>query len=148
MVKEIKRDVFLILVPLVFVIDRLTKIFFSNESCFFLFCIHPSKNPGASFGLFSGYNLFLIVVGIAVLVVILYYYFVMNDKINKFVTISLALLFAGTIGNLVDRIFLGYIMDWLTFSFLHFPAFNLADVSNVIGAFMLIIFLLKKEVRK
>jgi signal peptidase II len=145
MKQSIRNSLFFILVSLIILIDRVTKDYMIKESCFFLFCIKPSINFGASFGLFSGLTLLLIIIAVIVLLLILYFYFIANKKINNLVTIALILLFAGTLSNLIDRILFGYILDWLTFSFMSFPAFNLADVSNIIGALLLVIFLFQKK---
>lgn len=133
---------FFVLVSLIIILDRLTKAFFTKQDCFFIFCIKPSANFGASFGLFNGLTILLIIIAVIVLLAVLYFYFT-SKKLTKIARIALCLLFAGTLSNLLDRIIFGYIIDWLTFSFISFPAFNLADISNIIGALFLVIFLLK-----
>jgi signal peptidase II len=143
--KKSNNILFFLLIPIIIIIDRLTKAYFTKQSCFFLFCIKPSANFGVSFGLFGGFTILLIIIAIIVLLAILYFYFMANKKLTKLSKIALCFLFAGTLSNLLDRIIFGYILDWLTFSFVNFPAFNLADVSNVTGALLLIIFLLRKN---
>lgn len=143
--KRINNKFFFILVPLIIIFDRLTKAYMTKQSCFFLICIKPSVNFGASFGLFTGFTFLLIIIAIAVLLIILFFYFIANKKLNNLSKVAFILLFAGTLSNLIDRIFFGYIIDWLTFSFVTFPAFNLADVSNIVGALLLVIFLIKNK---
>ncbi len=141
----LKKKFFFILAPLIIIIDRLTKAVFTEKVCFFLFCIKPSINFGASFGIFSGLTILLVIIAVIVLLLILYFYFIADKKLNNLARTAMIFLFAGTLSNVLDRIFFGYILDWLTFSFVSFPAFNLADVSNTIGALLLVIFLLKRN---
>lgn len=145
MKKYHKSCLFLILVALIVIIDRITKAIFIEKSCLFLFCVKPSINFGASLGILQGLTWLLVIIGVVVLLLILYFYFIGDKKLNMIARISLALLFAGTLGNFLDRLFFGYVLDWLTFSFINFPAFNIADMSNLVGAILLVIFLLKKK---
>jgi len=133
--------------PLLLILDRITKIFFVEPGCFFLFCIKPSTNMGASFGLLNGWLVLLILIAIAVLVVIIFIYFFSKAKLNKAMLIALIFLFSGTLGNLIDRIFYGYVLDWLTFNFT-FPAFNLADIFNTTGVIILVIELIKPDIKQ
>ena len=70
---------------------------------------------------------------------ILFYY----DKLpkKKYVVVSTALIFSGAIGNLIDRIFLGYVVDFIDIGL--WPAFNVADSAITIGAIGIIYYLIK-----
>lgn len=143
--EELRKDLwfFMLISIIVFTLDHfLTRV---KEGCFLFVCIKKTINPGASFSLLSSFSwarILLIIVGILVLIICSYCYFKAEKKTVK---VALALIFAGTLSNLLDRIFLGHVIDYFTISFLQwFPIFNLSDVSNTIGIFMLIIFLLKK----
>ena len=57
---------------------------------------------------------------------------------SKFLNICLVLIFAGGLGNLIDRIAYGYVIDFIEPLFIHFPVFNFADCCITVGAFMLI----------
>ncbi|MEK6932416.1 MAG: signal peptidase II [Nanoarchaeota archaeon] len=94
-------------------------------------------NKGAAFGLFQGYTTLLIIVSLIVLIICIYYY---KDKNLR---LGLSFLIAGIIGNLMDRIFLGYVRDFIEISI--FPVFNLADSFNVIGAILLIYLSFRKK---
>ena len=62
--------------------------------------------------------------------------------------VSLAVIIGGAIGNLIDRVFLGYVVDMFEFAFIDFPVFNVADIAVVCGAILLgiqIIFLEKSQ---
>ena len=54
----------------------------------------------------------------------------------------MSLIIGGAIGNMIDRIFLGYVVDFLEFTFIDFPVFNVADVCVVIGTILMAIYLI------
>jgi signal peptidase II len=126
---------FVIIIAAIFALDRISKLTTAN----------PSANTGTAFGFFSNSSLtipVLIIVAFIVLALTAFFYF----KIKRFglLSIGLVLLFAGTLGNLIDRLVFGRVIDFITFSFMpQFPAFNFADVSNVLGVIILIIALLR-----
>ena len=100
------------------------------------------ENPGAAFGLFSGFawgRVVLSIVSIILMIGILWYYSrIPTEKRFWFVRVPLILIFAGGVGNLIDRLALGAVRDMLQFLFIEFPIFNLADVYVTTGAFSLI----------
>lgn len=100
-------------------------------------------NSGIAFGLFPGIpNLFLVVTIISMLVVI-YFYLTAHPR-RWPLTVGCALILGGALGNLLDRIRLGYVVDFINFSF--WPAFNIADSSVTIGvALLLASFLFEKK---
>ncbi|MEM1536101.1 MAG: signal peptidase II [Candidatus Pacearchaeota archaeon] len=134
----------LLIAMLIFVFDHLLKNLSSNK-CFLFLCLKHSINTGAAFSLFAGFpwiKFVLIVIASAVLIAVVIFYFKCGEK--KLLKWALPLIFAGTLSNLLDRIFLGYAIDSLTFSFwASFPAFNIADASNLVGVVLLIIYLIK-----
>ena len=87
-----------------------------------LFWLSHVQNTGASFSMFQGMNATLIFVSLAVLGLLLYYYDAFKSKAEK---VFLTLLFAGIIGNLVDRVLLGGVTDLFDLGW--FPVFNVAD---------------------
>ena len=112
----------------IFAIDRILKIYFQGNE-FFIF--KYSLNPGAAFGLLRGWNNFLILFSIAVILFILYY------RNNKKLETGMAFLLGGTLSNLIDRIFFQGVIDYIHLDFLN-NVFNIADVANIIGAGILI----------
>jgi len=100
------------------------------------FYISYVKNTGAAFGLFAGQMAFLIIIGLAVCAVVVYFHFKVPFS-SHFTQTSLALILGGSIGNLVDRIFRGYVVDFIDFRF--WPAFNLADIAVNFGIFLIIV---------
>lgn len=106
------------------------------------------RNDGAAFSSFSGEKWFLI--GLTSLMIIgLFIYAIRDKNKNPFMMVSVFSVIAGGIGNLIDRIRLGYVIDYLEVKFVNFAIFNFADICVVLGAICLVIhviFLDKKEV--
>ncbi len=97
--------------------------------------IATTINTGASFGIFQDFNLALLIVGILFTVGLAYYLFRQNE-VNSADT-AFALILAGAIGNVMDRIMFGFVTDFIALSF--WPTFNLADSAITIGAALLLI---------
>ncbi len=97
------------------------------------------QNTGIAFGLFQNSTSLLIWFSVIVIGIILYLY----DKINF---IPRALIVAGIIGNLIDRIFLRFVVDFIDFRI--WPAFNVADSCLTVGVALLIIDILKTIKKK
>jgi len=97
-------------------------------------------NTGAAWGMLEGYRwlfipLTLIVAGLLIAVMIRF-----HKKLTVFSRITLALLFAGAIGNFIDRVLLSYVRDFVDITPLfQFPVFNVADSALSIGCVMLVI---------
>ena len=123
---KMKLKYFLLIVLLV-IIDQLTKYFFGFV-----------KNTGAAFGILQGYNFIFILVSFAALIGF-GFYFVKNDKDR----LACSLILAGIIGNLIDRIFFGYVRDFIDLRI--WPVFNLADAAMVVGVGLLVIGMFKKN---
>lgn len=96
------------------------------------------KNSGGAFGLFPNQTLFLILVGVLWVAIILYFYRKQSLS-SPLLRLSLALQLGGAFGNLLDRIRLGHVTDFVDLRV--WPIFNLADTSIVIGVFMLVFYL-------
>ena len=96
-------------------------------------------NTGAAFGIFGNFawgRWGLTAVKIVLMAGLLWYYHRLPLKASSWlVRVPLMLILAGGLGNLYDRVTLGYVRDMLAFSFVNFPIFNLADVYIVIGCF-------------
>jgi signal peptidase II len=98
------------------------------------------ENFGIAFGMFQNQRWFFVVSTCIIALVVLYFIFKMFKK-YVFYTICLSLIFGGAIGNLIDRIRLGYVIDFIHFSFFP-PVFNIADSAVVVGAITLSIAIL------
>ena len=111
------------------------------------FNIRHDRNTGAAFGVLAGHRILLILITIAALVFIFAYYLRFRD--SRWMQISLGFLLGGAIGNFIDRIRLGEVVDFLQFGIaskgLFWPTFNIADVSVCTGAGMLIVYLFQNR---
>lgn len=103
------------------------------------------RNNGAAFSILENNRILLITVTIIALIGIFIY--LKTKKINKLEIVTYSILIGGIIGNLIDRLLYGYVIDYLDFKIFNynFPIFNLADTLIVIGAFLLIITMLVGE---
>jgi signal peptidase II len=93
-------------------------------------------NTGSAFGILKGQKFFLMAVSLFVLIILIWYFTKISDRYNK---IFIAFIFAGALGNLVDRIIYGYVIDFISFAFINFPVFNFADIFICTGIFGLLI---------
>lgn len=128
------------------VIDIVIKLIVKN--CLFLnqsikiinnfFYITYVKNTGAAWSILSGKQLFLIIFSLIVIIMLMIYLY-KKKEYSKFEIIGYSLLLAGAIGNLIDRIAYGYVIDYLNFYIFNynFPIFNIADCCIVIGIMFL-----------
>lgn len=103
----------------------------------------PNGNTGAAFGMLQGkQGLFI---AIAVIVVMIIGYVIYNMPFNKkasFINIMLCLVAAGGIGNMVDRAMNSYVVDFIYFSLINFPIFNVADIYVSVATVLLVIYML------
>ena len=105
------------------------------------------ENRGAAWGMFSDQRWVFMTFSTIAIVAVLAFMFAKKPK-NKLLCTALSLIVAGGIGNMIDRIFVGYVVDFLEFSFVDFPVFNGADCFVCIGAAMLILYLVMDTVRE
>ena len=97
-------------------------------------------NSGAAFGIFANNTLFLIILSFIIVALLMFTDLSLKIK-SKTYSIGLGLIMAGAIGNMVDRIGLGYVRDFIMFDFWKsFPIFNFADCCIVIGVILLCIY--------
>lgn len=104
-------------------------------------------NSGAAWGIFSGKVILFIVFTIFALIVIfkfifnIYKMYKINYSLNskvKILNILLIVLVAGAIGNLIDRVINGYVVDFISFDFINFPIFNIADCYITLSCILII----------
>lgn len=99
------------------------------------------ENTGAAFGSFSG-NTALLSIITAVIIIAGIAAIILKKINNKFLLVTATVIIAGGLGNLIDRIFRGYVVDFIKVLFIDFPVFNFADILVTCGSFMLIIYLI------
>lgn len=104
------------------------------------------KNYGAAFSILTGSTIFLIIIGFLALFLI-YQFLIKNKSLSKIEFITYSFLIAGIIGNLLDRIIRGYVIDYFDFKIFgyNFPIFNLADTFIVLSVISIIYITLKEE---
>lgn len=137
---------------LVLIVDQITKLLMQMSSGtihlinnFLYFTFY--KNTGASWSILEGKVTFLIIVSIIMLVLV--YSLMFSYASNKFNDTAFGLLFGGILGNLCDRIFYGYVRDFIGLNIFgyNFPIFNIADMSIVIGVILIVVATFKGDVK-
>ena len=99
------------------------------------------QNTGAAFSVFSRHTWLLTLISLAgsVLLAILLWKKYFPGWVGK---LSLSLVLAGAVGNLIDRAFIGYVTDMFQTTFIHLAVFNVADICVVVGGFLLVFYVL------
>ena len=97
------------------------------------------ENRGAVWGLMQGWRIVFLVATFVFLCILVWFYAKKRKDMTVLTRVILSLLFAGAIGNLIDRVFLGYVRDMIYFSLINFPVFNVADSAITIAAALLVI---------
>ncbi len=98
------------------------------------------ENPGAGFGVFADYTWLLSVLS-AVVALALIGYVVVKRPNNAWLMTALTFLCGGAVGNFIDRVRLGYVVDFLDFTLINFPVFNVADCFVTVGAILLAVYI-------
>lgn len=132
------------------IVDQLTKFLVQtnmyNEEIVIInntFSFTYVENYGAAWGILSEYSFLLKILPIVFCVIILFYLVKYKYTPGKLESISGILVMSGAMGNFVDRIRLGYVIDFIDFKI--WPVFNFADVWIVLGCFFMIITLIRKD---
>lgn len=146
----------LLIAIVLIILDQITKLIIRNtlavgESIKVwpgVFEITFLKNDGAVWGMFSGRTnsvIFLTIITIIILVGIFFLYFkIPMDRKYHPIKVLMMFIIAGAIGNLIDRIFLAYVTDFLYIALINFPVFNVADCYITVSCFLLVILMLTK----
>lgn len=107
------------------------------------------ENRGVAFGMFSGQRWFILLLTGIIAVGLIYFYRMLPKKKEYIpVRISLMLVLTGAIGNMIDRVMRGYVVDFFEFTFFEWPVFNVADIYVVVGVILLawqILFVVQDE---
>lgn len=142
--------VFLVIAALLVGVDQATKLWAAanlqnSEAVVWIpgvFELRYCENRGVAFSMLEGMRWLFIPLTLLVSVLMLVMLF--RSPLRKYRTFNTAviLILAGGIGNLIDRVLYGYVIDFLYFKLINFPIFNFADCCVVVGAFLLFFFLL------
>lgn len=145
-----------IIAVLVLIIDQISKslveIFLNLHENFTViknfFYITVAHNTGGAWSIFSNHSyLFIVASVIAILLLIKFMFGFKNNFRNN---LAFGFLFGGIFSNLADRVFLGYVRDFLNFKLFgyDYPIFNIADVTIVVGVLLLVVAVIKGEDHK
>ncbi len=104
------------------------------------------KNEGASFGMLKGGRWFFIIITIALISYIIYYILKEKER-NKLFLLAASFIIGGGIGNMIDRLMTGKVVDFFDFCLINFAIFNVADCFVVVGAILMIIYFLITEIK-
>ncbi len=154
--------IFFVTAAVLIALDQLTKVLVSSNLQLhdsvpvingFLNLVHV-RNPGAAFGFLAKApawfrSVFFIAVTVGAILLILYY-LKQTGAADRNQVVALSFIFAGAVGNLIDRIRLGEVIDFIDVyvSTHHWPAFNVADSAISVGAVLLLLSLLKRPKKK
>lgn len=138
-------------------IDQIVKILLNNSIKLYdsiviiknFFSITLVHNNGAAFSILENNKILLIGIAIAALFLIIIF-FIKDKKLNNSDIVIYSMLMGGIVGNLIDRVVYGYVIDYLDFKIINynFPIFNFADILIVVSIMLLFIFSIKEEVCK
>ena len=134
----------------IILIDQFTKSLILNNykifinKNFLLFRIDFIKNYGAAFNIFSGSRIFLSTISIIFSIILIYIIF-KKDSSNYLNLYSYIFILGGTVGNGIDRIFKGFVIDFINLNNINFPVFNIADISINIGFIFLLYSIFKNN---
>ena len=134
----------------IIILDQFTKyLMFYNykkflNKDFLLFRLDFVKNYGAAFNIFSGSRIFLSLISI-IFSILLTYLILRKNSLNSIDLYSYSFILGGTIGNGMDRILRGFVIDFINLNFINFPVFNIADISINIGFIFLLYNIFKNK---
>ncbi len=152
MMLNIKNNRFYYILLSIFIIlsDQFTKNIINinqhslikNDLLFF--SIDYVKNYGAAFNILSGSRIFLSTISTLITLFLIYFILYKKNLTNSDL-FSYCFILAGTIGNGIDRITRGYVIDFINLNFIDFPVFNIADISINVGFIIIIYGLIKTK---
>ena len=130
------------------IIDQITKILvyknlYQGELSIIknIFSLTYVENYGAAWGIFSEFDFLLKILPPLLVLVILFYIY--KYKPGKIEILSGTLVIGGAIGNFIDRVRLGFVIDFIDFKV--WPVFNFADICIVVGCFLMVLTLFRKD---
>lgn len=141
-----KKYIIIIFGIAILLIDQLTNALVIEQNLIVIpniINIIYTENTGMAFGIGQNNLFFIIIINIIVLGIIIKLIKEKQEQIDLKILTSLILILSGGIGNLIDRIFRGYVVDFIDINFMSFPNFNIADISITVGILILIISIIK-----
>ncbi len=139
---------YFIIIPLILALDIFTKYLSSfyfkvseieviKNILYFTYV----ENRGAAFGIMQNKQWFFILVTLILIFVMVIYILKLKPQ-SKLLKLSLSFIIGGGIGNLIDRMLKGYVVDFIDVRIINYPVFNIADCFVVVGAILLCIYIL------
>jgi len=151
MINKVQTKIyFLSLSIFIVLIDQFSKyLMFYNKKLFIyksflLFKLDFVKNYGAAFNIFSGSRIFLSLISI-IFSILLILLILKKNNLNTLDYYSYSFILGGTLGNGIDRILKGYVIDFINLNIINFPVFNIADISINIGFVFLLFNIFKNN---
>ena len=151
MINKVQTKIyFLSLSIFIVLIDQFSKyLMFYNKKLFIyksflLFKLDFVKNYGAAFNIFSGSRIFLSLISIIFSILLIYLIFRKNT-LNFIDLYSYSFILGGTVGNGIDRIYKGFVVDFINLNIINFPVFNIADISINVGFIFLLYNIFKNK---
>lgn len=139
--------IYIIIIILGLVLDRVSKIYAVNN-----FIENPIESPfinltylenrGAAFGILQDKRNFFLIITIAIVCYLLYYFYKSYKTNPTILNTALAMIISGALGNFYDRFVNGFVVDFLEFSFFSFPVFNVADIFVTLGCGLMIVYII------
>lgn len=158
LINFVKSKHFLILIiglVVIISIDMLTKVLTDGKNIEIIdwfVNFRSEHNEGGGFSILSSHPALLLVFSILLIVGILIFNFFFDEgRRNLLYNISFSMILGGAIGNLIDRVFIGKVRDFIELRFIDFPIFNFADIMITIGSILLaiyVIFIYSKSTKK
>ncbi|MGN1303029.1 MAG: signal peptidase II [Clostridia bacterium] len=154
--KSKKINFLMIITIIAILLDQLIKIIIKSKIFNSSIILIPHvlnltyvQNTGAAFGIGSNSTSMFVAVNVVIIGLITYFIFSKKEELSKLILIALHLVLAGGIGNLIDRIARGFVIDYIDISpLIKYPVFNLADIFVVVGCLIVVISLVKDTVIK
>jgi len=140
--KYIKKFIPIIGIILFITVDQISKVFLATDMMLIdgVLKLSNVQNTGGAFGIFNTSVLTVILMNVILLGMIIRFLIIKKDYMSKSVYYSLLFIVAGGVSNLIDRIFRGYVVDFIDLTqIINFPVFNFADIVLVIGWVWLVI---------
>ena len=148
--------IYIIIGALVLIGDILTKLWASGTLADIgmipiirgVFNLTYVENSGVAFGMMRDKRIIFVTLSVVILVILGIYFYRAKNK-NIWLRLGTVLIFSGSIGNMIERVSKGYVVDFLDFCLINFPVFNIADIAVCIGAVALVVhFLFYAEEKK
>lgn len=139
--------IYILIIIIGLVLDRFTKLYASNNFIEKpiegpIFNLTYLENRGAAFGILQDKRIFFLLITVAIVFYLLYHFYKTYKTNPKILNIALAMIISGALGNFYDRLMNGFVVDFIEFSFVNFPIFNIADIFVTLGCALMIIYII------